>query len=156
MQAVSQGKFKRGFVSVHANQVKKHGSQLQPYEVRRIQYRIRHIPDLFITPHVLNKIQNDGLSFKPEMIVAVLKAVTGTNIIEYNQTKRYGTTDHRVLLRSTETYPVGIATKGCVPCQLCFVLSLDTGAIRTVYWNDATDTHTTMNWNRYDATLNVV
>lgn len=152
----STGKFKVGFVKKTNGQQKKHISQMDELEVSTILRRVKRIPNLFLSDHAVRKIKQDGLKFSYDQIVDLLLNVSEENIIEYNRTTRYGKEEQRVLLRSTVSYPVDIKGVGVVDCNICYVLSLNTGSIVTAYWNQDSDAHETIIWSRYDATLEVV
>lgn len=150
-----KGKFKVGYVKRTQGQKKKHISQMTSQEVDVIHEGIDNLSKLYASQHVIRKIKNDGLWFTSDMVVEVLTNFSAENIIEYNVSQFYGKLDRRVLLRSSESYPVLIDGKGKVDCNLCFVLSLDRGALVTVYWNEAGDNHSNIDMNRYDETLTV-
>lgn len=151
----NKGKFKNGQVSKTLMQMKKHISQMSNKEQQHLMKEVRHLNRLKLSNHVTKKVKHDGLDFQPVAIVAVLKGLTPDNIVEYNVTLRTnGQKSERLLLRSSEEYPVMIEGKSVV-CNLCFSLDITSGDIVTVYWNQATDTHDNIDWGRYQANLKI-
>lgn len=150
------GKFKRGQVNTTPMQFKKHVSQMNKSEIRTLSKRVKAIPNLFLSNHVINKVQDDELSFQPAAIVESLRNVGLQSIIEYNVVPSpTGHMDHRILIRTEREFVTSINGSD-VACNLCFVLSLDTGRIVTVYWNEARDAHSNVDMDRYTKGLKVV
>lgn len=148
-----RGRFRRGYVQKTKRQRKKHISQMTKLDIEIIQEHIRNLRSLYASKHVIEKIKYDNLFFTSDMVVEVIENIDEQHIIEYNITRFRGRNDSRVLLRSDKVYPVSIIDKGVVYCNLCFVLSLDSGELVTVYWNDCNDNHQTINYERYDEQL---
>lgn len=149
------GKFKKGYVKKTFNQKKKHVSQMTDKDIDIITNRLNNLTRLYCTKHVISKIKNDNLWFSSDMIVDVIEDVSEENIVEYNVSPFFGEMDSRVLLRSTESFLVDISGNGPVYCNICFVISLDRGAIVTVYYNAEYDNHTYLDMSRYDQSLKV-
>lgn len=151
----NKGKFKQGKINKTLMQMKKHVSQMSQKEQKHLIKSVQQLTRLELAQHVFRKVKYDGLDFQPVAIVAVLKHLTSENIIEYNVTlKENGHKSERLLLRSTEEYPVMIEGE-VVVCNLCFSLDITNGDIITVYWNKATDTHDNIDWGRYQANLKI-
>lgn len=150
------GKFKRGQVKETPMQFKKHVSQMNKKDVFTLCERIKTIPNLFLSQHVMRKVESDDLSFQPIAIVEALKNASRSSIVEYNVVpSATGHMDHRVLMRTEREFIASVNGED-VACNLCFVLSLDTGRIVTVYWNEAKDAHSTVDMGRYMQGLQVV
>lgn len=150
------GKFKKGQVKTTPMQFKKHASQMSKSDIDTLTKRVQSIPDLFLSNHVVRKVKDDNLCFQPIAIVEALKQVNGESIIEYNVVPSpTGQMDHRVLVRTQREFVTTVDGQD-VACNLCFVLSLDTGRIVTVYWNEAKDAHSNVDMARYTRGLKVV
>jgi hypothetical protein len=105
---------------------KKHYTQISQEEKTLLWGRLIKISPVF-TKHAITRCQEKGIN--PILINCKVK------IIEYNI--HHG--DKRVLLRQKN--------------GLCYSVSLLTGQIITIYFNDPGDNHSTINWHEYNAKL---
>lgn len=150
------GVFKHGQVRVTDGQRKKHVSQMSDYELQRLCRKIKPVKRISASRHLKQKVENNEVSFTYKMVWDVINNIHKTHIIEYNRTSFKGVQESRVLLRTQKSFPVEIGGKGEVRCNLCFVLSLDSGRLITAYWNEVSDNHKSINTDRYDETLVIV
>lgn len=153
---IGRANINKGVVSKTNGQVKRHVSTMSHVDISKLRASIKMVPDLFLGSHVFDKIENQGLYFSPQMITEVLVNVRKRNIIEYNITPTREGLDRRVLLRSDESYPVKITNGGSAHSNICFVLSLETGKVVTVYWNKLHDKHQYLDPNRYSDNLEII
>ena len=148
-----KGNINRGYVKTTVNQKKKHYTQMSKEELTFLKSQIQNIKDIKPSWHLENKA---SIEYKME---DVFKVVTDSDlenrIIEFNVTPSRGALDKRVLLRSKEVYLVDIDGKE-VDCNLCFVISLKSHQLITVYYNEYNDSHDTIDWKRYDENLKII
>ena len=62
--------------------------------------------------------------------------------------------DIRILVRDSEAVYTTITNKRTgqvsqIPCNMCFVYSLTSNRLITVYWNPDNDNHDSIDWSRY-------
>lgn len=155
-----KGVYEIGNIRKTNGQIKKHESQMNEEEKIYIEKKIRKIDvkDIKLSHHLRKKKKDIG--FKIKDILDTLKSEDLQElIIEYNETPMRGKIDRRVLLRGDRASSVEFKSGDRVffsPANICFVISLDTSQIITVYWNKVSDTHKTINWNRYDKNLDII
>ena len=150
-----KGHIKRGVVKRTQNQEKKHFSQFTTEELVYLENKIKSINTNCLKPSYHLSSKTD-IKYKIDDIAAVLKDDEVKNrIIEYNYTKTRYKTDERVLLRSKEEYQVLVNGK-TLKCNLCFVISILTNEIITVYYNESKDNHNTIDWTRYNNNLEII
>lgn len=148
-----KGNLNKGHVKITFNQKKKHYTQMSAEELAFLKLQIHKIKHLKSSWHLKNKnhIKYD--------IKDIWKVINDENIekriIEFNKTHTKRMIDKRVLLRSKEVYPVNINGK-IIDCNLCFVISLINHKLITVYYNESSDYHDTIDWKRYDKNLKIV
>ena len=148
-----KGNINRGYVKTTVNQQKKHYTQMSKEELAFLKNQIQNIKDIKPSWHLENKT---SIKYKMEDIFKVVNDLDLENrIIEFNTTPSRGTLDKRVLLRSKEVYSVDINGKQ-TNCNLCFVISLKSHELITVYYNEYNDSHDTIDWNRYDENLKII
>jgi hypothetical protein len=155
-----KAEYYRGKVKATNGQQKKHVTQMTREEISYLVQKCKNIPlqKVTISKHLLQK----GISFKKADILTTLQTSNlNSLIIEYNETpKSNGSTDKRVLIRSNISKDVEFETKNgkkfTSPAQMCFVISLKTYEVITVYWNKSNDGHTTMDWSRYQKHLKIL
>ena len=143
------GEINRGYVKSTKNQIKKHYTQMSERELDYLKYKLNHIDTIEISEHLYDKIT---VNFNEENILSILKTET-YNIIEFNQVDNYS--DERVLVRSTRPFLVDIKKKKKL-CDMCFVVSIKTNRVITLYYNERKDGHDTINFNRYNADLKII
>ena len=148
-------KYHKGVIKKTENQRKKHVKQMTRKEQWYLREQIKNLPNIKFTKHALN---ND-VDVTIEQIKNTIKEYN--YIIEYNETTdTYGKIDRRVLVRSSRVYKVdfhkidGSVIKG--NANLCFVISIDTGAIITTYYNFINDGLKTIDMRRYDKALKII
>ena len=155
-----KGIFNIGEVRETENQKKKHVEQMTPQEVQYLEMRLKQIDARRV--YISNHVREKDVSFNLEEIQKVLNREDVKNlIVEYNETIMTGDwLDFRVLLRTDEVKNVTFfGTKRIpfeAPANMCFVISLKTLKVITVYWNKANDGHRGMDWTRYDKNLLIV
>lgn len=105
-------------------------------------------------------VQHKNIEYNPNNIFKVLLSENIEQlIVEYNETTTNREKDCRVLLRSDFNVPTTIIEYNKVKlcdANLCFVISLQTKRIITVYFNIQSDNHNTINWNRYNKDLQII
>lgn len=155
-----RGIYDIGNIKKTKKQEKKHISQMSEAEKKYLKNKINAIntEDITFSKHILNKKKE--IEFEMENIFEVLNEYDIENlIVEYNETPTNGLIDRRVLLRGDKSYNVRFKSgKGSFisPANICFVISLNTYRIITVYWNKSNDSHKTINWNRYNEDLDII
>lgn len=150
-----KGHIKKGFVKETRRQQKKHYTQFAKDELIYLENKIKdiNIDNVKASKHLLSKTST---SYKHEDIINVLKdSNLKDRIIEYNVTITNKGIDRRVLLRSKEIFDVFV-NDDIKKCNLCFVISILSSEIITVYYNECYDNHDTIDWRRYNADLKVV
>ncbi len=157
-----RGQYNIGCIKRTENQRKKHVSQMTEDEIRFLVKKIKRVDPQKIraSAHLIEKAKQ--IDFRIEDISRMLQANNIEKyIIEYNETLVYdGTLDRRVLLRNVDSTNItfcGDNRKPFVaPANMCFVISLISHRIITVYWNMDCDKHKTIDWGRYDNTLKII
>ena len=148
-----KGNINRGYVKTTVNQQKKHYTQMSKEELTFLKSQIQNIKDIKPSWHLENKA---SIEYKMEDVFKVVTDLDLENrIIEFNTTPSRGAIDKRVLLRSKEVYSVDINGKQ-TNCNLCFVISIKTHELITVYYNEYNDSHNTIDWKRYDKNLKII
>ena len=148
-----EGNINRGYVKTTVNQQKKHYTQMSKEELAFLKNQIQNIKDIKPSWHLENKT---SIKYKMEDIFKVVNDLDLENrIIEFNTTPSRRTLDKRVLLRSKEVYSVDINGKQ-TNCNLCFVISIKSHELITVYYNEYNDFHNTIDWKRYDENLKII
>lgn len=148
-----KGNINRGYVKTTVNQQKKHYTQMSKEELTFLKSQIQNIKDIKPSWHLENKA---SIEYKMEDVFKVVTDLDLENrIIEFNTTPSRGAIDKRVLLRSKEVYSVDINGKQ-TNCNLCFVISIKTHELITVYYNEYNDSHNTIDWKRYDENLKII
>lgn len=152
-----RGEYKRGDISITKNQQKKHYTQMTNGEKEYIINKLNQysISNICLSNHV---IENKNREFSMSDIYSILKKDELIDlIIEYNTNGK----DRRILIRDNSIHTVDfLDSKGNFICKenanLCFVISINSGRIITVYWNIHGDNHDTIDWRRYDAQLKII
>lgn len=153
-----QGEFKSGWDANRPGQDKKLNSQMSRDEKDYLVHLIRETNRVVLHPHLQWKRDTGQISFDLLTIERMFRAkrlkfhIKEFSIIELND----GTTDHRVLIRSNRTEKVTIDGRGDTPCNLMFVLSLDTREIVTAYYVHIHNHFDKPNMERYNANLDVI
>ena len=138
-------------------QVKKHFQQMEQKEIDFLKNRLEKIQN-YVSLSFHGQEKNNGIS--SDTVKSILKS-GNFDIIEYNEVPKFDSTDHRVLIRDKQSYISDFYSMGIVEpckalCNICFVVSLDTGIIVTAYLNKCNDSHTTIDWNRYKKDLKII
>lgn len=142
-----------GKIKKTPGQRKKHISQMTSNEISFLVYKIQHLDKIIYSNHLLKK----HITFNEKTILKTLKSSNLKNcIIEYNETPSKDFLDRRVLIRSEIAENVLINNNNYELCNLCFVLSIVSKKVITVYYNKSNDNHTSLNLNRYDNTLKII
>ena len=143
------GKVKKTYM-----QQKKHFSQFSENEYTYLENSLKNIDLSSIT--VSRHLKSKDIKFDIEDIYDSLKSThLNEMIIEYNQTPKGNLLDKRVLIRSIAAYDVFINGKK-EKCNLCFVISILTHELVTVYYNLADDKHTSIDMRRYNRNLKII
>jgi len=152
------GNYKKGVIFRTENQIKKHREQMTLKELDLIRKIWLEIPPetLQYSSHYISKMGTAA----NDLIDKLYKEGLQENIIEVNLTLYHHNYELRVLLRSLN--PVLIKMKDCrtekwsiETCNLCVVLSLTHHKVITAYWNKINDSHNSIDWTRYNQTLNI-
>ena len=150
-----KGKFKRGTITTTNNQVKKHSSQMSGKEIKWLKNTCKNLEvvNMGISEHVREKIDSGEITFDMKEIERVLQCIEDDNIIEYN----YNMVNHsrRILLRDKKDIMVNVEGRP-TKSNLCFVVDITRNILVTVYYCDAKDNHSTMNWSRYCSWLKII
>lgn len=153
-----RGTTNRGVQSETKNQIKKHIKDVSCTELREILdiVELNNIHHIQLSNHVRDKVE---VSFSLRRIQELLESSNLENlIIEVNVNFPNDTDsvpdDIRILVRDSEAVYTTITNKRTgqvsqIPCNMCFVYSLTSNRLITVYWNPANDNHDSIDWNRY-------
>lgn len=155
-----KGTTQPGRVKRTQGQRKKHASQLTASEWQLMESILTTCPldPLILSSHLQAKTD---VSFELEALRDLLIYRPLTQIlVEANLTPTSRGGDVRLLLRSPDSTWVALTDRtGMTTYQeanLCLVFSLCFQEVVTVYWNRADDAHRSLNWYRYDATLDLL
>ena len=104
-----------------------------------VSFSLRHIQELLESSNLENLISEVNVNF--------------SNVNFPNDTDSVPD-DIRFLVRDSEAVYTTITNKRTgqvshIPCNMCFVYSLTSNRLVTVYWNPANDNHDSIDWNRY-------
>lgn len=153
-----RGTTNRGVQSETKNQIKKHIKDVSCTELREILdiVELNNVHHIQLSNHVRDKVE---VSFSLRRIQELLESSNLENlIIEVNVNFPNDTDsvpdDIRILVRDSEAVYTTITNKRTgqvsqIPCNMCFVYSLTSNRLITVYWNPANDNHDSIDWNRY-------
>lgn len=153
-----RGTTNRGVQSETKNQIKKHIKDVSCTELREILdiVELNNLHYIQLSNHVRDKVE---VSFSLRHIQELLESSNLENlIIEVNINFPNDTDsvpdDIRILVRDSEAVYTTITNKRTgqvshIPCNMCFVYSLTSNRLVTVYWNPANDNHDSIDWNRY-------
>lgn len=153
-----RGTTNRGVQSETKNQIKKHIKDVSCTELREILdiVELNNLHYIQLSNHVRDKVE---VSFSLRHIQNLLESSNLENlIVEVNVNFSNDTDsdpeDIRILVRDSDAVYTTITNKRTgqvsqVPCNMCFVYSLTSNRLITVYWNPANDNHDSINWNRY-------
>lgn len=153
-----RGTTNRGVQSETKNQIKKHIKDVSCTELREILdiVELNNLHYIQLSNHVRDKVE---VSFSLRHIQELLESSNLENlIIEVNvnfpNVNESVPDDIRILVRDSEAVYTTITNKRTgqvsqIPCNMCFVYSLTSNRLITVYWNPANDNHDSIDWNRY-------
>lgn len=153
-----RGTTNRGVQSETKNQIKKHIKDVSCTELREILdiVELNNVHHIQLSNHVRDKVE---VSFSLRRMQELLESSNLENlIIEVNVNFPNDTDsvpdDIRILVRDSEAVYTTITNKRTgqvsqIPCNMCFVYSLTSNRLITVYWNPANDNHDSIDWNRY-------
>lgn len=156
-----RGVYNIGNIKKTKEQQKKHIEQMNEEEVAYLDEKLNliNLNKLELSYHLLLRQDEIGFNFK-DIINALKNEENERQIIEYNETPNTNSEDFRVLIRSTKSKNVTFKTKNdtffTAKANICFVLSLKTNQIITVYWNKVGDSHRTIDWKRYNKDLEII
>lgn len=147
---MSRGKVKR----TH-NQFKKHRVQMTDKEINYLSRQLCNIKKVRFCQHALCKAMYFD---KSEIVHYILTNKDFTaDIVEYNATLLKGDKwQKRVLLRLPQEHTVMVNNRAVKKCSLCVVIEYQRGAIVTAYYNNTDDKHTTLDLDRYCASLKII
>lgn len=156
------GVYNVGDIKKTYNQEKKHVSQMEEYEIVYLAEKLKaiKISHIKMSNHLFSKQKE--LDFNMDDILNSMKrSDIETLIVEYNKTPvRENYCDYRVLIRTDEERMIDFKTREgrsfTALANMCFVISIKTSQIVTLYWNIQDDSHKTMNWNRYNENLRII
>lgn len=153
-----RGTTNRGVQSETKNQIKKHIKDVSCTELREILdiVELNNLHYIQLSNHLRDKVE---VSFSLKHIQELLESSNLENlIIEVNVNFPNDTDsvpdDIRILVRDSEAVYTTMTNKRTgqvsqIPCNMCFVYSLTSNRLVTVYWNPANDNHDSIDWNRY-------
>lgn len=139
-----------GGIKKTEGQIKKHHTHFTQSEKIILSIAVDKLNrnDIHISKHSKNHIS--FLNMK-----VVNQVLDDYEIIEFNATEKFNTTDCRVLLRSKKV--LSIINNGVIEkANICIVISIKTGHVITAYINCKNDKHNTINMKRYDETINIL
>lgn len=144
-----------GLVKETIGQRKKHVSMMSDEE---IEYLVKRVKRQCHSWSESEHLTSSGRHFHKKYIQDILSSDISKCLIEYNE--RFSKTfSRRVLLRSSYATPALLDFDGHRSwffANLCIVIDIDTGRIVTAYWNKVSDSHGSINFSRYDETLQIL
>ena len=153
-----RGTTNRGVQSETKNQIKKHIKDISCTELREILdiVELNNLHYIQLSNHVRDKVE---VSFSLRHIQELLESNNLENLIievnvNFSDDNDSDPEDIRILVRDSEAAYTTITNKRTgqvsqIPCNMCFVYSLTSNRLITVYWNPANDNHDSIDWNRY-------
>lgn len=153
-----RGTTNRGVHSETKNQTKKHIKDVSCTELREILdiVELNNLHYIQLSNHVRDKVE---VSFSLRHIQELLESNNLENLIievnvNFSNDNDSDPEDIRILVRDSEAVYTTITNKRTgqvsqIPCNMCFVYSLTSNRLITVYWNLANDNHDSIDWNRY-------
>lgn len=158
-----RGTTNRGVQSETKNQIKKHIKDVSCTELREILdiVELNNLHYIQLSNHVRDKVE---VSFSLRHIQELLESNNLENLIievnvnfpnvNFSNVTDSVPDDIRILVRDSEAVYTTITNKRTgqvsqIPCNMCFVYSLTSNRLITVYWNPANDNHDSIDWNRY-------
>lgn len=153
-----RGTTNRGVQSETKNQIKKHIKDISCTELREILdiVELNNLHYIQLSNHVRDKVE---VSFSLRHIQELLESNNLENLIievnvNFSNDNDSDSEDIRILVRDSEAVYTTITNKRTgqvsqIPCNMCFVYSLTSNRLITVYWNPANDNHDSIDWNRY-------
>lgn len=153
-----RGTTNRGVQSETKNQIKKHIKDISCTELREILdiVGLNNLHYIQLSNHVRDKVE---VSFSLRHIQELLESNNLENLIievnvNFSNDNDSDPEDIRILVRDSEAVYTTITNKRTgqvsqIPCNMCFVYSLTSNRLITVYWNPANDNHDSIDWNRY-------
>jgi hypothetical protein len=118
--------------------LRKHYKSMSQEEIAFIRKAIGNADGWNFGQHAIDQMLN-----RNALIYDVVSCFSGYNVIEYHTY----TGEPRVLIRAN----------GRIRNQnICVVIAPKRRAVITVYFNDATDRHSTIDWHQYTKSLNVL
>ena len=155
---IPRGTTNRGVQSETKNQIKKHIKDISCTELREILdiVELNNLHYIQLSNHVRDKVE---VSFSLRHIQELLESNNLENLIievnvNFSNKNESATEDIRILVRDSEAVYTTMTNKRTgqvsqIPCNMCFVYSLTSNRLVTVYWNPANDNHDSIDWNRY-------
>ena len=155
---IPRGTTNRGVQSETKNQIKKHIKDISCTELREILdiVELNNLHYIQLSNHVRDKVE---VSFSLRHIQELLESSNLENLIievnvNFSNDNDSDPEDIRILVRDSEAVYTTITNKRTgqvsqIPCNMCFVYSLTSNRLITVYWNPANDNHDSIHWNRY-------
>ena len=130
------------------NQIKKHVSQLTPNELSLLQIIVSNLQSqqLYLSKHAYSHIPNLTLD-------EVYYTLSDCSIIEFNITNG---DSPRLLVRANNPTHCHIKNGVEIDYDLCCVIDLSTHVVVSCWLNQSIDTHSTLMYDRYDSSINVV
>lgn len=119
--------------------MKKHVRQMTSREKQLLYSLVRSIKNWSFTDYAFKRV-DERLISKTDII----KAIKNGYLIEYH----YKNKDHRVLMRGSHL----IEHKFVV----CVVVSITKRKVITVYVNEHNDNHYTLDWSKYDKSIDIL
>ena len=106
-------------------------------------------------------LENKDITVDLTLIKAILKKPNLDKLIlEYNETPNSNGVDKRILIRDDDifnvTYNKNTEFEILKESNICFVISMVSFRIITLYYNFAEDRHDTLNLDRYDESIEIV
>lgn len=153
-----RGTTNRGVQSETKNQIKKHIKDVSCTELREILdiVELNNLHYIQLSNHVRDKVE---VSFSLRHIQKLLESSNLENLIievnvNFSSDNDSDPEDIRILVRDSNAVYTTMTNKRTgqvseILCNMCFVYSLTSNRLVTVYWNPANDNHDSIDWNRY-------
>ena len=126
------------------NQKKKHVSQLTPNELSLLQIIVSNLQSqqLYLSKHAYSHIPNLTLD-------EVYYTLSDCSIVEFNITN--GDSPRLLVRANNPTHCCGE-----IDYNMCMVIELKSHTVISVFCNECTDDHITLDPSRYDSSINIV
>lgn len=146
-----------GKVTTNVRQTKKHYVQMSDNEkalVKAIAKEYLNNGSLKVSDHLSHKIRKNIINLSQSSIER-LRNSKNFDVIEFSILPSENSYKYRILIRTRYCEKVMVGNS-YEKCNLCVVIDLTKDEIITAYWNKSNDMHKTINFSKYDKSVNII